>query len=361
MKKQLFAFLAGLFFLALTGSGCGAAKTLLQSGRLAGVERENGRVKALLLEEGPKTEYLVEIGKGTGFVSFVDGISAEDFKMKGAEDVHLTVYGKKGRRQAAEDGGTRTLLKAETVQIDGIYEPGAYQLRDGTSLDKMKGMFYDGWYLPDGFMLLKEDQPAGPAVFADPESPMLRYTDPRELEQIEAYYKDMGLLYDLPEELEKAYEAYSQTENKEDFSCFISQMIFASASAEAAEYYITIFDHPDYRRGAHHMREERYGAAFRTGSGERIETAELFKLPFAEAVEQILELGGAKEEEEDFREELRRALKPEYFSFSEKGLEITFPAGSLPDMEGSYILSLEREALYQIMKAEYVPRSERGV
>lgn len=356
MKKILAICLAGLFLLL---PGCGGQEKMIQ-GRVENcVLSANRGLSSFTLQGDDQNEYEVQLNSKTGYVSRLPDVRSLDFQKNGAEDLHLTVRGtQKGSRKDAS-GRTIQLFRASSVQIDGVYDKTVYILKDGTQLAKMKGVLEDIYYLPDGRALLHESKPAGPAVLYDPNSPMVRYSTPAELEQLRRYYDQLGLLYNIDDELERAYASYNATQDKSKFFWQVSQDLSLSAQAPDVNYYKTTLSLPIEEGQPGEMNESVYGAAFSLADGAYLPPEKLFKLPYDEVINRLMERAKIKDKAKIA--ELKAALRPEYFVFNENRLELSYPAGSLKDEPYAYILSFTADELKDLMPYENLPKYEPGV
>ena len=95
-------------------------------------------------------------------------------------------------------------------------------LSDGTQVEVWWDGGHNTYRLPDGTELLWEDPPETnfSTYYVEGEIP-LTALPPALLEGITACYQERGALYDIQEEVERAYQAYRQSEDPEQFSYFL--------------------------------------------------------------------------------------------------------------------------------------------
>ncbi len=226
-------------------------------------------------------------------------------------------------------------------------------LSDGTNVDIIKNSGSTSYLLSDGTELLRVKNPSGPDnVIAGGTD---NFNDLSETAQasVLAYYSRQGLLYDVNEVLEQAYADYQHTENKDEFTSYmLSQEISPSASNERILYFITSVYFPiDSQNG----QEVCLGAAFDRETGNHINNWELFSCSEEEAKQTLLDI--AQIQNSPLREEMEAAFSPEYLTFFADNLEISFPAGTLPNQENCYILGLDYDKkLCRILNDWAIPK-----
>lgn len=240
-----------------------------------------------------------------------------------------------------------------------LVEEGAYTLSDGTQVDLWQDEF-QSWRLyklpDDGAELLLENTPVWPeyvVVGQQIDFSSLSKTaqkDPAQKE-IMAYYEQRGLLYDIPTELEKAYSVYlrCQESGKEFYSFQADQTISPCGANDTVCYYSTsVTTSYDVQRTS----TLRLCEAFRRDTGEKIDTMDLFTISQEEAARWFADYYG---KEAPMSAEMREAFQPEYVIFRSSGLEVMFPAGTLPSQKSATGLYLEYEEAEDILQEWAVP------
>ncbi len=252
--------------------------------------------------------------------------------------VHAGCYPRREKLETAD--GTVNAYWATSAGIAGELRRGAAALRDGTKLDVLE---LDGWNsrryrLADGTELLEVDEPSGPENYyvGDLES----FDDLSEAakEKVRQYYEDQGPLYDEADTLERCYAAWKEL-GEEYRSGHIRQDVSPSASSERVMYFSTELMLPrEY--GTAVCSSTSFQDAFDRRTGERLDTWALFAVPEAEVRRRLPELVGWVEDTAILAE-MSAALEPEWIQFCQSGLQVGFPAGSLPGEELDYYISVD--------------------
>lgn len=235
-----------------------------------------------------------------------------------------------------------------------LVEEEAYTLSDGTRVDLWQNEF-QSWRLyklpDDGAELLREDTPAGPENVAVGGQLDFSSLSKKTKENIRTYYEERGLLYDIPAELEKAYAAYQRCqESGKEFSSFrVNQMISPCGANDTVCYYETAVTTSYDVQLANELR---LCDAFRRDTGEKIDTMDLFTISQEEAARWFADYYG---KEAPMSAEMREAFQPEYVIFRSSGLEVMFPAGTLPSQKSATGLYLEYEEAEDILQEWAVP------
>lgn len=239
-----------------------------------------------------------------------------------------------------------------------LVEEGAYTLSDGTRVDKWEQEEFRFWQLyklpDDGIELLREDAPAGPKDVVVGGQAVFSSLSEGAQENIQTYYEQRGLLYDIPTELEKAYAAYQRCqESGKEFSSFqADQEIYPCGANDTVCYYATsVTTSYDVQLA----NELRLCEAFRRDTGEKIEAMDLFTVSQEEAARWFADYYGQYDKDDLLNEEMREAFRPEYVIFRSSGLEVMFPAGTLPSQESATGMYLAYEEAEDILQEWAVP------
>ena len=233
-------------------------------------------------------------------------------------------------------------------------------LSDGTKLSVWKNSEGEQYFLPDGQQLLLVEYP----VLPDGVAGLFFDLNPVVQQRILDYCDKQGLLYDLAEELEKAYSIYTGRQREQTYSFHprtVSQRSEISAVASRVVYCDTSVQVPG---------DASYGdgfsrcAAFDRETGEPISLLELFSCPVEEAVGRLLDI--IQEQDTAFadrRDAAERELSPENLpdclAIYEDGITLAFPIGK----DGEYGIKLYFDScpsLTALLKDWAVPYSQNA-
>ena len=183
--------LAALCVLLLCG--CGDQKRI--TGRVLSFEQGTLTVQT---EKGKTYDFLVD-SQETGIFDLVTIHGEKPLDSDCRVDVNWTR--KQGKRCA------------EFIWIDARLQRDALQLSDGTSIDLWEYNGYRDYCLKDGTILLMEETPVWPDAASRWDELLYSEDFPEAAQQgIRAYYKEMGLRYDIPTLLEDAWLVYGLSE-----------------------------------------------------------------------------------------------------------------------------------------------------
>ena len=142
-------------------------------------------------------------------------------------------------------------------------------------------------------------------------------------DSVKDYFAQQGVLYDIPTQLERAYEAYlEQKENGEDFDPHIlEQQIAPTAANESIICYVTTVSLPVAGRN---YTEIRCSAVFDRQSGRVLNNWELFQVSEQAAREFLTD--AYAEGNPETKEAFASALQPEYITLLSDHIEILLPA-----------------------------------
>lgn len=205
-------------------------------------------------------------------------------------------------------------------------------LADGTAVDRWEQQYItdDLYKLRDGTALLREQDYIHVENVTGGGSDGYDQLNETAQAAISAYYDAQPLFYDLKEQLELAYEEYlADTEQGKTYDCrMVSQEECPTASNDhiiciRTEAYIPKGDSVYYSLWEN--------AVFDRETGEKIVVWDLFTVPEEQVRERLLKAIALGDEQ--LYREMETALKPEYITFCEGGLEVMFPEGTLPSQE----------------------------
>ena len=287
-------------------------------------------------EEGDRFGVLMT---GQTIVLPSDTLSAEDFLRQPPEGVVVSVFCQRGRQTlTAQDGRTLAALSADQNSIIGQVTQNVFALSDGTEIDLIQydssPFAYNIYRLRDGKQLLRELPPSGPENVSVGGVASFDDLSPAAQEAVSAYYDRQGLLYDIKQQVEAAYQAYRTDPDSPPFH--VEQSISPSAASSRVLYFLTSVTMPG---GNGSGKELRLGDAFDRETGARLPPLTLFSLPPEQVPEALVSL--SKPESDTLHTEMLAAFRPEYLVFFPEHLELNFPRGTLPSQEYDYIAALD--------------------
>ena len=268
-----------------------------------------------------------------------DTVTAEDFLRQPPEGVVVSVLGKNGRQTlTAQDGRTLAAFSAEQIAIVGQAVQNVLTLSDGTEIDLIQ---YGGapfpsniYRLRDGTQLLRELPPSGPENVAVGGVAGFDDLSPAAQEAVSAYYDRQGLLYDIKQQVETAYQAYRTDPDFRPF--YVERTVSPSAASSRVMYFLTTVTMLGNDGSG---TELRLGDAFDRETGARLDPLSLFSIPPEQVPEALVSL--SKPENSALKAEMIAAFQPDHLVFFPEGLELNFPLGTLPSQEYDYIAALD--------------------
>lgn len=330
----LMALLCAILF-----TGCGE-KTIY--GEVTGIKTgaQTGVFSFVLTQDGGEPITVVT-DENTHIFSWIEDVSESDLRDGTMEGIMVSVTGTT----------SRSTMNATQVQIDHLLVRDAHTLADGTQIDILTGFSHTFYCLEDGTQLLMVQNPVGPDNVY---SGVVEGLDalPQEAQQkIKAYYDAQGILYDVFETLEDAYDSYYIL--KDDFSAYsLSQNIVPTASSNEIIYFLTVVTSPD--NGPHGHTELRLGAAFDKDTGDTIPVLDLFTCEPDDLIPLLATI--CRIEDAALIAEMEAKFQPEYVIFFPDNLEITFPDGVLTEYGTSYGMGLDySEEVCALLQSRAIP------
>lgn len=354
MRKFISVLLAALSICLLL-TACGGNDTIY--GKVVDIHQSPEAIALILQTDGDK-RIAVFLDKDT-YVFGMDEIDGEAYKASPHTGVSLYFFpeGRKTTLTTADGKNLKAYHAGHYISIDAYLIQDAVTLSDGTPLDAWKtSMFSTTYQLKDGTELLREDAPSGPEnhYVVGLES----FDDLSEAAKsaVRQYYENQGALYDLPSELEGAWAEYQ--EDPEGFSThYVSQDTSPAASSERLMYFNTNVTLPV---SGNICEDYSLCAAFDRETGESIPLADLFTCPENKIAQNLLELAekdGSIPNEPEAKREMLTAFRMEYLCFWSDYIMLTFPAGTLPSQEYTYLVSVDYDAsLSDILQPWAVPQ-----
>ena len=249
----------------------------------------------------------------------------------------MVSYSGKAESLTSPEGETLGTYLAKSIYLYEWLERDAVTLKDGQTLDILwsrKERTPDclhTYKLPDGPRLLDLWSQEVPEVryIAGIENPDFTLSEAAR-EKVVAYYEAQGALYDLEEELERAWSAYQEEERYVQRE--VNQSIFATVSSQRILYFTTTLSVPDEDRAI--------SAIFDRETGEEVPVWDVFACAKEEVAEAILTRNKIKE---PLAGKIKGNLKPENLVFYGNGLMLLFEEGDLPGEELPVKLSIDYE------------------
>lgn len=336
MRKTWMSLLLLLFCTCMLAA-CGSTKNI--SGKIieTNVDDDLGMVSFVVRTDEDKDTGILITDK-TSIFSFVEGMSSEAFKACPLTEVIVSADCEGLRRSLfTQDGNKIKAYTAKQVIIRAYLKTETAALADGTAVNIWQYSDAEAYTLQDGMELLRVQNPIGPKNVHVGGIEGFDDLEEAAQKQILAFYQDQGQLYDVQDELKKAYEDYLKAGKPSQFdSRMIRQATTPTASNERLMYFLTSVLLPI---DGTHEDECRIGAAFDRTSGEHIDNSCLLSCSREKAIEKILDIAGV--EDPVLRAEMEKAFQPENMTFFPEQLEICFQPGTLPSQECAWILALD--------------------
>lgn len=356
MKKWCF-LLAALLLLPL--SACRSSETLDRFyGRVEEVQRgPDGALSALVLQNEEGVREGILLTEETHVVSAVEEVLTEAQFLEqtplGTEVSGYFLEDVPGQTLSAQDGSEYSARTAHLLVVEEAKRPEGCTLSDGTQVEVWWDGGHNTYRLPDGTELLWEDPPETnfSTYYVEGEIP-LTALPPALLEGITACYQERGALYDIQEEVERAYQAYRQSEDPEQFSYFlVEQRVGWAATAPGVYYFHTTVILPVQEQ---EITEHQFTDAFDRETGEHIPNEELFTVSQSGVVDALIAQMGV---DQTLERELRENFQWSYLSFGREELYVWYPEGSLPSQEHAWGWGFRYEDLSQILQPWAVPEA----
>ena len=246
-----------------------------------------------------------------------------------------TAGGTAGEIQSAAGDARITAYEASQIRIAGQLLRGAATLQDGTPADLLEDRVWPGhtWQLADGTELLRVNVPYGPEYSAVGGIDGWDTLNEAAQEQVLAFYRQRGLLYDEQAELEKVYALYRELGT--DFRPgLVEQGVSPTASNGRVLYFLTTVMLPTGRENGNEGYELRLCDAFDRKTGAHIDTWDLFTAPKETVIQALLDAGGITGQ--PLRAEMEAALWDGHIAFFPENLSVDFAPGTLPGEANSF-------------------------
>lgn len=243
---------------------------------------------------------------------------------------------------------------AEPEDEPALVEAAAAVMSDGAKVDRWRRVngCEDDWRLQDGTALLCVNDPTGPEAVTVLDVGSIDMLNEAARAAIVEYYERQGLLYDVQEELEKAYAEYQNCQRSGEpyEERWLHQDTAPSAFNDRIVCFLTVVRLP---LGDSMCREERIGAVFDRETGEPLDNWSLFTVPPEDAIACILDAADIRDTQ--LRAEMQAALRPEHIILSQDCIRIQFSQGSLPSQTLDYYLSADYPDIAAVIQPWAIP------
>lgn len=352
MKKLLFVVILSSIFLF---AGCSKERCL--EGKVLEIQsNEDVGVVAFTIKPDGNPETRILLTDETSIVSWMRQYEGRNdeynsrLSQKELENTCASVWFSGPKRTFTKENGEKIpAYNATSIQIIGGDSRERVSLRDGTEVeiwieDYGRTKVYK---LEGGAELLKEERLSD--LSNDIVSGQARFDALKEEVQtrILTYIETHVDLYDVSEELEKAYAAYQKKEETEVFDVpYLYQSIHLVASNDRMVYFDVS------QRGSEQGESTKnfdMSMAFDCETGEPVEMWDLFRCTKEELVQTILKCSEISDPV--LEEKMLAELRPEYILLLPETLEVSFPNGTLQSKE-------EEEKNYNTFSIDW---SEKGI
>lgn len=257
-----------------------------------------------------------------------------------------------------DDGAQITAYEARYIRVDGRLNRGAATMRDGTKIDVLEEHTWSRriYRLANGTELLQVNTPYGPERSYVGGVEGFDDLSAAAQEQVSAFYRQRGLLYDEQAELEKVYALYQEL-GAGFRSGLVEQRVAPTASSGWVMYFITSVTLPAGHENGNMVYELRLGDAFDRETGAHIDTWELFTAPREAVMKAVLDEAGMTGQPR--RAEMEAASWDGHIIFFPGGLSVNLELDTLPNEPNTiYIFDLDyTPAIQALMQDWAVPKS----
>lgn len=256
------------------------------------------------------------------------------------------------------------IIVVDAMGIDEVLYKNVKTLSDGTPVDMWDSGYYVVYQLSDGTELLRDSRPKQlDLIFVASTSEAYCELSEKAQNRILEFYNEKGLLFDVMPYLEQMYGYYKEAEDKTAFNNgHLDVGIVASGANDKVVHFVVMVHNP---LTAESMTESRYGVTFDRTTGEFVDFWSMFNCDQHQVKETVVGAMWKEVEnisDKDLKDELIKQFKPEYLTFWDDGVELSYPAGTLSGVENSYTLASKAvienctEEIYAIMQPWAVPQ-----
>lgn len=360
--KKLFSVLFICVLAAFLLCGCNDSGYKMVTGQVTAVEYDGvGYPKySVLTPDG--YELGITLDDTTLLFSWIADVDAEKLRTGEISDwdgIKIVADCNYDKMKPLSEGGRYETVPQ--ITIDAALYKNAKTLADGTAVDMWKYHSKDIYQLADGTELLWVNNSTGPENVYVYNSQ--NYGDLSETAQqkVSEYYNNRGLLYDTDAYLEQAYEDFNNGVGEFD-GYMLEQSISPTASNDKIMCFLTTVTTPVYDK--RESTESRYGDIFDRHTGEHISGYDIFICDETEIIDAVLQYGWdgfVADVTAAEAAEMKAALKAEYIILWDESIEISFPKGTLPGQEHSFIISADyTDEIKAILHPWAIPNQNRG-
>lgn len=360
MKKMLFVVIFVSVFLF---SGC-SKERWINGKALEMQSNDEVGIVSFTMREGASQEIGILLTDETLIESWIkNGDDGKRYRLSKEElenaNVNVQIHNSK-RSFMKENGEKIPAYNAKKIEIIAKDTGKRIQLKDGTELEIWVEDFgkTQVYKLENGTEILRDGGTTGPSNAMI--SGEKKFNDLKKEVQtrILTFIEEKIALYDVTEELEKAYAAYGKKTKQEEFDTpILCQDIVLCASNDRMLYFTVTGTASEQ---GEHTKEIGMGMAFDCETGESMVMWDLFRCTKEELVQTILKC--SKISDSVLEQEMLEALRPEYILFYPDTLEVRFPNGTLPSKEekgqsyASFAFDWSEKAIKEIVHEWAIPK-----
>lgn len=358
--KKLFYVLFICLLTAFVLCGCGDSGYKMVTGQVTAVEPDGSGYPKYRVLTPDGYEVGITLDENTLLFSWIGNVDAEKLRTGDISEwdgIKIVADCNYDKIKPLSEGGRYETVPQ--ITIDAVLQKNINELADGTAVDMWQYHSRKIYQLADGTELLWVNNSSGPENVYVYNSQ--NYGDLSETAQqkVSEYYNNRGLLYDTDFYLEQAYEDYSNGVGEFD-SYMLEQSVSPTTSNDKIMCFLTTVTTPVYDKNQ--STESRYGDIFDRNTGEHIGGYDIFTCDKTEIIDAVLEYGWdgfVADVTAEETAEMKAALKEEYIILWDESIEISFPKGTLPSQEHSFIISADyTDEIKAIMHPWAIPDAE---
>ena len=330
--KKLFSVL--LFSSVFLFAGCSKERWIYGQALEMQSNDEVGIV-SFTMQEGSSQEIGILLTDETSIESWINnGDDGKRYRLskEELENANVSVQIHNSERTLVKENGEKIpAYNAKKIEIIAKDTGERIKLKDGTEVEIWEESHENPkvYKLENGAEILRDGGRTGPSNAMVPEQEKFEDLKKKVQTRILKYIEEKIVLYDVTEELEKAYAAYRKKTEQEEFDTpILCQDIVLCASNDRMLYF-TVTGTTSEK--GEHTKEIGMGMAFDRETGEPVEMWNLFRCTKKELVQTILKC--SKISDPVLEQEMLAELRSEYIFFEPETLEVNFPNGTLQSKE----------------------------